>query len=264
MIDNDIYDRVPTTWWDEDGFMALLRTSVNPPRVAYFHKVLVERLGLDPRGLRVLDVGCGGGLLSEAFAASGCDVTGVDRSAPSLAAARTHAERSGLSIRYLDGSAESLPFDARAFDVVCCCDVLEHVDSPDIVLGEIARVLKPGGVFLFDTINRTLRSKLVAIKLAQDWRPTRLIPRDVHVWEKFIRPGELANLMERHGLANPGIRRTVATDQSGARDRRTAAAQTRRMRFDELGEKLRLRESRDLSISYMGYALRAQDQNGSS
>jgi 2-polyprenyl-6-hydroxyphenyl methylase/3-demethylubiquinone-9 3-methyltransferase len=264
MIDNDIYDRVPTTWWDEDGFMALLRTSVNPPRVAYFHKVLVERLGLDPRGLRVLDVGCGGGLLSEAFAALGCDVTGVDRSAPSLAAARTHAGRSGLSIRYLDGSAESLPFDAGAFDVVCCCDVLEHVDSPDIVLGEIARVLKPGGVFLFDTINRTLRSKLVAIKLAQDWRPTRLIPRDVHVWEKFIRPGELANLMERHGLANPEFAGLSPPINPVPAIAALLQHKLGRMRFDELGEKLRLRESRDLSISYMGYALRAQDQNGKS
>lgn len=146
-IDNAIYDRVSSTWWDEDGFMALLRTSVNPPRFDYFRDVLVERLRLEPARLRVLDVGCGGGLLSEAFAAMDCDVTGVDQSVPTLAAARAHAGRTGLSIRYLEGSAETLPFDAGTFDVVCCCDVLEHVDDPDVVVREISRVLKPGARF---------------------------------------------------------------------------------------------------------------------
>ena len=256
-IDNTIYDHVPGTWWDEDGFMALLRTSVNPPRVAYFRDVLVERLRLDPRGLRVLDVGCGGGLLSEAFAAMGCEVTGVDRSAPTLASARAHAVQSGRSIRYLDGSAESLPSDAQAFDVVVCCDVLEHVDSPDVVIGEIARVLKPGGAFLFDTINRTLRSNLVAIKLAQDWRPTRLIPRDVHVWDKFIRPDELVALMDRHGMAHQDL--TGLSPPINPLPVVGALLQHKlgRLPFAELGEKLRLRQSRDLSISYMGFALRA-------
>jgi 2-polyprenyl-6-hydroxyphenyl methylase/3-demethylubiquinone-9 3-methyltransferase len=257
-IDNTIYDRVSSTWWDEDGFMALLRTSVNPPRFAYFREVLTERLQLDPQGLRVLDVGCGGGLLSEAFAALGCDVTGVDRSVPTLAAARSHAERSGLDIRYLEGSAETLPFEPGTFDVVCCCDVLEHVDDAGTVVREIARVLKPGGVFLFDTINRTLRSRLVAIKLAQDWRLTRLIPRNVHVWEKFIRPGELARMLDHHGMP-----RYELVGLSPAMNPFSAAGalirnKLGRMSFSELGSKLKLRQSSDLSISYMGYALRSE------
>jgi 2-polyprenyl-6-hydroxyphenyl methylase / 3-demethylubiquinone-9 3-methyltransferase len=260
-IDNTIYDRVASTWWDEDGFMALLRTTVNPPRFDYFRGVLVERLRLDPRGLRVLDVGCGGGLLSESFATLGCDVTGVDRSASTLDAARRHADRSGLDIRYVEGRAEILPFERGTFDVVCCCDVLEHVDDPDVVVREIARVLRPGGAFLFDTINRTFRSKLVAIKLAQDWRLTRVIPRNVHVWDKFIRPQELARMLDRHALPqvelvglSPSINPLSAISAVGALVRNKLG----RMSFSELGSKFRLRPSANLSISYMGYALRSE------
>lgn len=257
-IDNAIYDRIPTTWWEEDGFMALLRTSVNPPRFEYFRDVLVDRMRLAPGEMHLLDVGCGGGLLSEEFATLGCVVTGIDRSAPTLAAARAHAEKSRLPIRYLEGSAECLLFADQTFDVVCCCDVLEHVDDLEQVVREISRVLKPGGVFFFDTINRTLRSKLVAIKLAQDWRLTRLIPRDVHVWDKFIRPTELAGLLERHGLPtcevaglSPAVNPAVAL---------VALVRNKlgNMSFAELGTTLKLKRSDDLSISYMGYALRSR------
>jgi 2-polyprenyl-6-hydroxyphenyl methylase/3-demethylubiquinone-9 3-methyltransferase len=254
-VDNGIYDRVHATWWDEDGFMALLRTSVNPGRSAYFRRVLCERLQREPAGLQLLDVGCGGGLLAEEFARMGFAVTGLDRSQPSLQAARAHAERDGLDIEYLEGEADTLPFEAQRFDVVSCCDVLEHVDEPRRVLGEIARVLKPGGVFLFDTINRTLRSKLVAIKLAQDWRPTRFIPRDVHVWDKFITPDELSEYMrsqrlwscEMVGLSPP--RNPVPAFGAFVRHK------LGRLSFAELGARMRLEQSRDLSISYMGFAL---------
>lgn len=256
-IDNAIYDRIPRTWWDEDGFMALLRTVVNPPRFGYFHKVLVERLGLDPRTLRMLDVGCGGGLLSERFAATGCTVTGIDRSAPTLSAARAHAQASALTIDYLEGSAEELPFGAGEFDLAVCCDVLEHVDDIDRVVGEIARVLKPGGVFFFDTINRTPRSRLLAIKLAQDWCLTRLIPRDVHVWDKFVRPAELSAVLAGHGLPDCGI---AGLSPGGSPFRALAGIVQKklgRITFEQLGERLTLRESRDMSVSYMGYAVRS-------
>lgn len=255
-INNEIYNHVHTTWWEEDGFMALLRTSVNPPRFDYFQDVLINRLALKPGELRVLDVGCGGGLLSEPFAALGCRVTGVDRSIPTLGAARLHAEKSRLDIQYQEASAESLPFDAEAFDVVICCDVLEHVDDLDKVIGEISRVLKPGGVFFFDTINRTFRSKLVAIKLAQDWRLTRLIPQDVHVWDKFIRPSELVFMMQKQSLSkcelvglSPAINPIAALNG-------LVRNKLGKISFAELGTKLKLKRSNDLSISYMGYAIR--------
>lgn len=256
-IDNAIYDRVANTWWDQDGFMSLLRTSVNPPRFAFFREALTGRLGRDPEGLRVLDVGCGGGLLSEEFAALGCDVTGIDLSLPTLAAARRHAEASGLSIRYLEGSAEQLAFESGTFDVVCCCDVLEHVESPDAVVREISRVLKPGGVFFFDTINRTFKSKLIAIKAAQDWRLTRLIPPDVHVWEKFIRPAELVELLDRHGMPNPELAGLSPALNPFTALHALVRNKLGRMSFAELGAKIRLKQSNDLSISYMGVAVRA-------
>ena len=174
-----------------------------------------------------------------------------------LQVAREHARNGGLNIRYLSGRGEALPFEDRSFDLVCCCDVFEHVEDLDAVLREIGRVLKPGGVLLFDTINRTLRSKLVAIKLAQDWPPTRFIPADVHVWEKFIRPQELQERMQNQKL--------VGCEFAGLSPRLNpfglllALWRTKlgRMPFAELGRRLRLRESRDLSISYMGFAVRS-------
>jgi 2-polyprenyl-6-hydroxyphenyl methylase/3-demethylubiquinone-9 3-methyltransferase len=257
-IDNQIYDRDPA-WWDDNNFLALLRTSVNPPRFDYFHKILTEHLGLNPVGLRLLDVGCGGGLLSERFAAIGCVVTGVDRSLPTLAAAKEHAEKSGLSIQYKEGSAENLPFEPQQFDIVCCCDVLEHVDDLDTVIEEISQVLKPGGVFFFDTINRTLLSKLLTIKVAQDWCLTRFVPRDVHVWDKFIRPAELAANLEKHGLLQH-----ECVGLSPAKNPLTAlisimCKKAGYINFAQLGEKLRLKESKNISTSYMGFAIRSDD-----
>ena len=127
-VDNQLYDRLAGTWWDDDENMALLRTGINPARFRYMRRILTDELG-DPKGKRCLDVGCGGGLLAEEFAKLGCQVTGVDPSEPSLGTARAHAEREGLEIDYLAALAEDLPFDDDSFDVVYCCDVLEHVDS---------------------------------------------------------------------------------------------------------------------------------------
>ena len=256
-IDNAIYDRIPHAWWSDDSFMALLRNAVNPPRFAYFRDALLRQFGRAPETLTVLDVGCGGGLLAERFAALGCAVTGIDRSLPTLDAARTHAQAARLEIRYMEGDGEALPFEAASFDVVCCCDVLEHVADVDRVVGEIARVLKPGGVFFFDTINRTWRSKLFAIKLAQDWAPTRLVPRNVHVWEQFIRPRELAASFERHGLpAHEFVGLSPAMNPLAAL--RTLVAlirlKLRRISFGELGHAVVLGKSGDLSLSYMGFA----------
>jgi 2-polyprenyl-6-hydroxyphenyl methylase / 3-demethylubiquinone-9 3-methyltransferase len=256
VIDNAIYDRIPGAWWSDDSFMALLRNAVNPPRFEYFREILVQRFGAAHSSVSVLDVGCGGGLLSERFAALGCAVTGIDRSLPTLAAAGEHARSMGLAIRYQSGDAAALPFGGAHFDVACCCDVLEHVDDVDRVVGEIARVLKPDGVFFFDTINRTWQSKLLAIKAAQDWALTRLVPRNVHVWEQFVRPQELAASCERHGMA--------AREFAGLSPRvnpfRALASLARlklgRISFGEMGRTFVLAKSRDLSLSYMGYAVR--------
>src|SRR5438093_9020350 len=135
-VDNQLYDRLAGTWWDEDENMALLRTGMNPARFGYMRRVLVEEMAFDATGKRCLDVGCGGGLLAEEFAKLGCTVTGVDPSEPSLETARAHAEQEGLEIEYVAAPGEDLPFDDKRFDVVYCCDVLEHVDSVDRTIAE--------------------------------------------------------------------------------------------------------------------------------
>lgn len=256
VIDNKIYDRAHTTWWDEDGFMAILRNSVNPPRFNYFKKILSTQSQFNPAQLRVLDIGCGGGLLAEQFAAMGCKVTGIDQSLPSLTTAKAHANMMGLDIGYLHGNAEQLPFAAQYFDIVCCCDVLEHLDSIDVVIKELSRVLKPGGIFFFDTINRTLASKLLVIKIAQDCRLTRFIPRNVHVWEKFIRPHELTASLSQHGF--PQISLAGLSPNANPFPALIAFARHKfgALSFAELGDKLKLQEGKNLSIAYMGFSIR--------
>jgi 2-polyprenyl-6-hydroxyphenyl methylase / 3-demethylubiquinone-9 3-methyltransferase len=254
-IDNTLYDRLASTWWEEDENMALLRTGMNPARLGYMRRVLREDLGLDPEGLRCLDVGCGGGLLAEEFARLGCRVVGVDPSEPSLETARAHASQQGLDIEYLVAAGEELPFAHDAFDVVYCCDVLEHVESVDRTVAESARVLRPGGVYLYDTINRTRRSKLVIIKLLQEWEATRCMEPDVHDWHMFIKPEELEGILRDHGLEpRPMVGLAPAVNPlvllRNLRRRRRGE-----ISYAELGRRLRIRETGALWGSYAGYAV---------
>jgi 2-polyprenyl-6-hydroxyphenyl methylase/3-demethylubiquinone-9 3-methyltransferase len=159
-IDNGVYDRLGGSWWDD---ASLLHGSVTPGRLAYFRGVLARQLGPGAAGLRVLDIGCGGGFITEELAALGCQVTGIDPSVVSVAAARAHAAERGLRIEYRAGAGEDLPVPDASFSVACCCDVLEHVRDVDRVISEAARVLQPGGLFLFDTVNRTRRSRLLMV-----------------------------------------------------------------------------------------------------
>lgn len=253
-IDNTIYDRPHDIWWDEDEPLSMLRTMVNPGRFGYFRRVLIDRLRLDPDTLCVLDVGCGGGLLAEEFARLGCTVTGVDPAQRSVSTARGHAAKAGLRIEYQVGVGEALPLDDGSFDVVYCCDVLEHVGDLDQVIAEIARVLKPGGIFLYDTINRTWLSKLLIIKIAQEWPLTRFVPRNLHDWRLFITPKELQGLMARHGLSHREVVGLKPLIRPVSMLRNLLLLKRGRISYAELGRRLRMRESKDLSTSYMGYA----------
>ncbi len=254
-VDNDLYDRLSHTWWDEDGFLNLLKTGFNPARFGYMRRVLSEELRLDPSQHAILDVGCGGGLLAEEFAGLGCKITGVDPSAESVSVARTHAAQQGLQIEYRRASGEALPFDEGKFRVVYCCDVLEHVDDVGQTIGEIARVLEPGGVFLYDTINRTRRSKLIMIKLAQDWSATAWADPGLHDYEMFIRPDEAESQMTRAGLdvrqrvgfapANPAAALKAMWDRAHGK-----------ITYADMGERIRIREAPDTSTAYGGYALK--------
>ena len=178
----------------------MLRTMLNPVRFGLFHTVLTDEGRIDPRGRTALDVGCGGGLLAEECARLGLLVTGIDPSTRSVLTAQEHAAQSDLTINYLAGVGEMLPFAEASYDVVFCCDVLEHLESPTRVIAESSRVLKPNGFFLYDTINRTLRSKIAVIWLFQQWHRTSCAPPDLHDWNKFIKPGELRKMMAQNGL----------------------------------------------------------------
>src|SRR5688572_1419599 len=124
-INNEIYDEFAHTWWDENEFLYLLKVMVNPWRVPYFRDVLMKEYGQDLRRVRLLDIGCGGGVLTEEFAALGCQVTGIDTSQNSIEIARAHAIKNGRSIDYRVGSGTSLPCEKGSFEAVTCCDVLE-------------------------------------------------------------------------------------------------------------------------------------------
>lgn len=254
-IDNDLYSAESNTWWAPDSVLYLLKTSVNPLRVGYARRKLQE-LGMTPHGKRALEVGCGGGILTEEIARLGFETTGIDPSAHSLKIATGHARGSGLTITYEQGAGEALPYADNAFDAVFCCDVLEHVRDLPKVISEISRVLKPGGIFVFDTLNRTFLSKLVAIKIWQEWKRWALFPPGLHVWEMFIKPKELKSLLAQHHFDLKDLKGSSPslpfTRMFGYLRKRAKGELT----YKDLGEKFRLLESNDMSIVYMGVAVK--------
>ena len=190
--DVTIYSTHERNWWDgSQRFLRLLQNMV-PPRMRHFTKVVGSW-----NGTTVLEVGCGGGFMAEALARAGADIIGVDPSGPAVEAAREHARSENLRIDYRVGVGERIPVPDEAVECVVCVDVLEHVDSIDLVLGEITRVLKPGGFFCFDTINRTVLAKAVIVGLGES--VLRLLPRGTHDPAKFIGPVELARKLVDRG-----------------------------------------------------------------
>lgn len=258
-INNRMYDQMAGSWWDEDGPLHLLKAMVNPWRAPYFAEAMKRRFGADLNHLRLLDVGCGGGVLAEEFARMGPRVTGIDLSVESLQVARAHALGESLSIDYRAASAAELPFDSGSFEVVSCCDVLEHIPHWEHAIAEVERVLLPGGLFLFDTINRTLKSRVAFIFGLQEWSLTRLFPRDTHIWEMFITPKELTGTLEKYGLAVKDLGGGAITRNPFATLVELRRYKRGQISVAELGQRLQLRHSRDLSLNYLGYA----QKNGS-
>lgn len=256
-IDNDVYDRVGASWWDEDNPLNMLHGSLTPGRFAYFRQVLANRLGCDYSGMRALDIGSGGGFLAEEFARIGFGVVGVDPSAVSVGTARRHAVSGRLDIDYRLGVGEKLPVTDSEFDVVYCCDVLEHVSDLDAVIGETARALKPGGLYFFDTINRTAVSRVVAIKIMQEWRLTRLFDTPVHDWSMCIRPDELTEAMDRCGLRTGEVVGLGPRSKNPLRVLDMVRAARGRLSWGEASRRLDFGRTRTTAISYMGYAVKA-------
>ncbi|MDQ6955147.1 MAG: bifunctional 2-polyprenyl-6-hydroxyphenol methylase/3-demethylubiquinol 3-O-methyltransferase UbiG [Mariprofundaceae bacterium] len=186
------FEAIAAEWWDENGrFKPLHR--INPLRLDYID----DALGLKAK--RVLDVGCGGGLLAESMAKRGAHVTGIDRSPKALGVARTHAEQSGALLEYVESDAETWLQDHQDYyDAVTCLEVLEHV--PDVVrtVAACAAMVKPGGLFFFATLNRTPMSYIKAIIGAEyimGW-----LPKGTHDYAKFIRPSEMHAALNQSGL----------------------------------------------------------------
>jgi len=180
-------------WWDPQSEFKPLH-DINPLRLGWID----QSVGL--AGKRVLDVGCGGGLLSEGMAALGADVTGIDLGEKALAVARLHLLESGLSVDYKQVAAETLATEqAGQFDVVTCLEMLEHVPDPAATVTACARLVKPGGQVFFSTLNRNPRAYLFAVIGAEYL--LRLLPRGTHDYAKFLRPAELARFARDAGLA---------------------------------------------------------------
>lgn len=190
--DLDYYNRTAPQWWQEDAQIYAL-SHLNPARFAYGDRFLCQW-----QGIKVLDVGCGGGYTCEFLARRGAIVYGLDRSRACIEVAKEHAATKGFHIDYRYGVAEELPYENDYFDVAVCVDVLEHVDDVRRVLSEIYRILKPGSLFFFDTINRNFWSRLIMIWLLEDWLGE--IPRGIHDWRKFITPQELETMLIKSGF----------------------------------------------------------------
>ena len=189
------------SWWNPEGkFKPLHR--FNPMRLAYLRRIIAAHYGRDAspiapfNGLSLLDVGCGGGLLSEPLARMGFAVTGIDAGDKNIRVAQTHAQQSGINVDYRIGTPESL--DGTLYDVVISMEVIEHVTDPQEFITQAAARLKPGGIFVGATMNRTPKAYALAIIGAE--YVLRWLPRGTHTFSKFIRPSEFTHLLHNAGI----------------------------------------------------------------
>jgi len=254
-IDNDLYNADGDIWWKPDTILHLLKTSVNPWRVGCA-KDIIKKLAIDPKGKTALEVGSGGGILTEEIAKMGFITTGIDPADQSIITASNHARASGLNIKYEKGTGENLPYANGSFDFIFCCDVLAHVQDLPKVISEISRVLKPGGVFIYDTLNRTFISKVVAIKIWQEWKRWAFMPPNLHVWEMFIKPGEIKELLQKNGLdwkEHTGSSPNVSIPKMLGFLRKRAKGE---WTYANLGQNFWLVKSNDMNILYAGFAIK--------
>lgn len=181
-------------WWDLNGPLKTLH-DINPARLAWIQQYI------DLKQQTVLDIGCGGGVLSEGMARRGASVTGLDLAEDAINVARQHASEQGLDVTYVCEPVDG--FDAGPFDAVTCLEMLEHVPDPNVVIQAAARLVKPGGYVFFSTVNRTLKAYATVILAAE--YVLSLLPRQTHTYERFIRPSELAASIRQAGLQEVGI-----------------------------------------------------------
>lgn len=197
------FEAMAAEWWDTEGKFKPLHM-LNPCRLDYIVGQVSAQFNRDPKkpspfkGLRILDIGCGGGLLSEPMARLGAEVVGADAAERNIPVAQLHAEQSGLTIDYRHTTAEDMAAAGEQFDAILNMEVVEHVADPQAYLTACQQLLKPGGIMICSTINRNPKSYLFAIIGAE--HVMRWLPKGTHEWDKFITPDELFELLTKAGL----------------------------------------------------------------
>lgn len=205
------FERLAAEWWDPNGKMKPLHR-FNPTRVSYLRALAARHFGTADSqhplaGLSLVDIGCGGGLLSEPMAEAGARVTGLDPGQANIAVAQLHAAKSGLAIDYRPQTVEALAASGERFDIVLAMEVVEHVADVDAFVQACCHLVRPGGLLVMATLNRTLKSFALAIVGAE--YILRWLPKGTHQWEKFITPAELEAAIGRHALSIIDRRGTV-------------------------------------------------------
>lgn len=230
------FSAIAAEWWDTSGKFRPLH-KLNPIRLGYIRDTVCAHVGRDPlapsplAGLSLVDIGCGGGLLSEPLSRMGATVLGVDAAERNVKTAAAHAAETGASAHYRTTTSEALVAEGAQFDVVLAMEVIEHVADVDLFVKSCAALVKPGGILFFATLNRTAKSFALGIVGAE--YILRWLPRGTHDWRRFLRPSEFAAHLRTHGLAVQGL--TGLT-------------------YAPLSDEFRL-NPKDLDVNYMGWAV---------
>ena len=208
----DRFARIASEWWDPNGKFRPLH-KIGPARLGFIVEHLATHFTLPPNdlrrltGLKLLDIGCGGGLISEPLARLGAQVTGIDPAPENIETARLHATASGLAIDYRQALVEDLAAEGATFDAVLCLEVVEHVPDVPAFLKICSGLVQPGGLMIVSTLNRTLKAYFLAIIGAE--YILRWLPVGTHQWERFVTPDELRRHLTAAGLAEPSLRGLV-------------------------------------------------------
>ncbi len=258
-INNKIYDELGHGWWDEDGNgnLVSLRYLTNPVKFNYINTIIKNQKKDENKS--ILDVGCGGGYLADKLAKAGFEVTGLDPSNTSIKAAKAHAKQEKLTIKFVEGLGEKLPFKSNSFHFVCCCDVLEHVKDFTLVIKEISRVMRGGGIFFYETINRTIISKIVMIKVMQGWQGISFLEPNIHIWDMFIKPKELIEVLSRYNFVNQETKGLSPSMNFISHFFSLRARNKGQISWQELGKRFNLKISNNISCNYIGYAVKSKN-----